>query len=85
MRIRRKRKPSECPTVGALDAQSVKWGNRHSPNGFDANKKVKGIKRNIVVDRNGLILGRTVYNAGKHNSKLAHPLLQADIFLLADT
>ncbi len=25
----------------ALDAQSVKWGNRQSDNGFDANKKVK--------------------------------------------
>ena len=44
--------------MGALDAQSVKWGNRKSDNGFDANKKVKGIKRNIVVDRNGFILAR---------------------------
>ena len=80
MRIRRKRKPSECPTVGALDAQSVKWGNRHSHNGFDANKKVKGIKRNIVVDRNGFILGRTVDNAGKQDSKLAHPLCRQTSF-----
>ena len=38
MRIRRKRGQNECPTVGALDAQSVKWGNRQSDNGFDANK-----------------------------------------------
>lgn len=81
MRIRHKRKQNECPTVGALDAQSVKWGNRHSHNGFDANKKVKGIKRNIVVDRNGFILGRTVDNAGKHDSKLAYPLCkQASFF-----
>ena len=42
MRIIRKRKQNEYPTVGALDAQSVKWGNRHSHNGFDANKKGKG-------------------------------------------
>ncbi len=65
MRIRRKRKQNECPTVGALYAQSVKWGN--SNNGFDANKKVKGIKRNIVVDLNDFILARTVDNAGKHD------------------
>lgn len=43
MRIRRKREQNECPTVGALDAQSVKWGNRRNDNGFDANKKVNGI------------------------------------------
>lgn len=80
MRIRRKRKQSECPRVGALDAQSVKWGNRHSRNGFDANKKVKGVKRNIVVDRNGFILGRTVDNAGRHDSKLAYPLCKRTSF-----
>lgn len=51
MKIRRKRRQNELPTVGALDAQSVKWGNRHSDNGFDANKRLTGIKRNIVVDR----------------------------------
>ena len=55
-KVRKKRNQSESPSVGALDAQSVKWGNRKSDNGFDANKKVKGIKRNIVVDRNGFIL-----------------------------
>ena len=74
MRIRKKRRQNECSAVGALDAQSVKWGNRHSLNGFDANKKVRGIKRNIVVDRNGFILGRTVDSAGKHDSRLAYPL-----------
>ena len=43
---------------------------RKSDNGFDANKKVKGIKRNIAVDRNGFILGRCVSNAGIHDSVL---------------
>ena len=75
MRIRRSRKQNGTPSVGALDAQSVKWGNRKSNNGFDANKKVKGIKRSIVVDRNGFILGRRVDSAGRHDSKLAHGLV----------
>ena len=75
MRIRRSRKQNVTPSVGALDAQSVKWGNRKSNNGFDANKKVKGIKRSIVVDRNGFILGRRVDSAGRHDSKLAHGLV----------
>lgn len=41
IKIRRKRKQSATPSVMALDAESVKWGNRQSDNGFDANKKVK--------------------------------------------
>lgn len=73
-KIRNKMKQSESPTVGALDAQSVKWGNRKTTNGFDAKKKVKGIKRNIVVDRNGFILARSVCSAGIHDSHQAHPL-----------
>ena len=76
-KVRKKRNQSESPSVGALDAQSVKWGNRKSDNGFDANKKVKGIKRNIVVDRNGFILARTVCSASVHDSHQAHPLCNA--------
>ena len=44
IKIRRKRKQSATPSVMALDAQSVKWGNRQSGNGFDANKKGKRYK-----------------------------------------
>lgn len=73
-KIRRKRNQEESPSVGALDAQSVKWGNRKSFNGFDANKKVKGIKRNIVVDRNGFILSRIVCPASVHDCRQAYPL-----------
>ena len=32
--------------------------------GFDAGKKVKGIKRHIVTDMNGLILAIKVHSAG---------------------
>ena len=73
-KVRKKRNQQESPSVGELDAQSVKWGNRKGPNGFDANKKVKGIKRNVVVDRNGFILARTVCSASVHDSHQAHPL-----------
>lgn len=81
MRVRKNRNQPETPSVGALDAQSVKWGNRKSDNGFDGNKKVKGIKRSIVVDRNGLILGRTVDSAGKHDSKLVDKLIESTSFV----
>lgn len=64
------------PSAMALDAQSVKWGNCQSNNGFDANKKVKDVKRNIAVDRNGFILGRYVSRAGIHDSRLATPVCE---------
>ena len=73
-KIRRKRGQASSPSVGAMDAQSVKWGSRQRDNGYDGNKKVKGIKRNIITDRNGFILARKVCNAGIHDSKMAHEL-----------
>ena len=74
LKIRRKRKQFVTPSVMALDAQSVKWGNHNRHNGFKANKKVKGIKRNIAVDRNGFILGRYVISARIYDSRLASPV-----------
>ncbi len=48
---------NEEPTVGIIDAQSVKNTLVSSESrGFDAGKKVKGIKRHIIVDSLGLIL-----------------------------
>lgn len=73
-RSEKKRNQSESPSVGALDAQSVKWGNRKIDNGFDVDKKVKGIKHNIVVDCNGFILARTACSASVHASHQAHSL-----------
>jgi Transposase and inactivated derivatives len=40
-------------SLGIMDSQSVRWGNNRSLNGVDSNKKVKGIKRHVVVDKNG--------------------------------
>ncbi len=73
-KIRLRRGQASSPTVGALDSQSVKWGSRQGDNGYDGNKKVKGIKRNIITDSNGFILARKVCNAGIHDSKMAHEL-----------
>lgn len=44
-----------CKTsLGIVDAQSVKNTESARKRGYDAGKKVKGIKRHIVVDTNGL-------------------------------
>ncbi len=40
-------------TLGIMDSQSVRWGNNRFLMSYDGNKKIKGIKRHIVVDKNG--------------------------------
>jgi putative transposase len=52
------------PSVGIIDAQSVKNTLVSSQSkGFDAGKKVKGIKRHIIVDTLGLILAVVIQSA----------------------
>ena len=61
-------------SVGIMDSQSVRWGNNRSLNGVDGNKKVKGIKRHVVVDKNGFLLTVMVTIACVHDSKAAYLL-----------
>jgi transposase len=48
------------PTPAVIDAQSVKsaekGGARIDPHGYDAGKKVKGKKRHVLLDSEGLVL-----------------------------
>src|SRR5215210_7246929 len=54
----------EEPTVGIIDAQSVKNTLVSSEDkGFDAGKKTKGIKRHIIVDTLGLVLAVVIQSA----------------------
>ena len=52
------------PTIGIIDSQSVKNVQKSDAKGFDAGKKIKGIKRHIVTDMNGLMLSVNVHSAG---------------------
>jgi transposase len=63
-------------SLGIMDSQSVRWGNNKSLNGYDGNKKVKGIKRHIVVDKNGFLLAVMVSVAYVHDSKAALLLMR---------
>ena len=56
-------------TLGIMDTQSVRWGNNRSLMSYDGNKKVKGIKRHIVVDKNGFLLAIMVTVAHIQDSK----------------
>ena len=63
-------------TLGIMDSQSVRWGNNRSLNSYDGNKKVKGIKRHIVVDKNGFLLAVMVTVAHIHDSKAVMLLMR---------
>ena len=74
--IRLKRGQNKEPSMGILDSQSTKWGNNKAPNNIDGNKKVKGIKRHVVVDKNGFLIAVMITVANIHDSKAASLLMQ---------
>ncbi|MDE3747264.1 MULTISPECIES: IS5 family transposase [Methylobacterium] len=55
------------PTVAIIDSQSVKGaekgGARFDPPGYDAGKKIRGKKRHILVDTQGLLMHALVHPA----------------------
>lgn len=74
--VRFRRKQACGASLGILDSQSVKWGNNKAPNNIDGNKKVKGIKRHVLVDKNGFLIAVIVTIANIHDSKAAMLLMK---------
>lgn len=64
------------PTLGIMDSQSIRWGNNRSFKSYDGNKKVKGIKRHVVVDKNGFLLAVMVTVAHIHDSQAVRCLMR---------
>ena len=63
-------------TMCIMDTQTVRWGNNYSLKSYDGNKKVKGIKRHIVLYKNGFLLAIMVTVAHIHNSQCVMMLMR---------
>ncbi|MDD4515216.1 IS5 family transposase [Massilibacteroides sp.] len=74
--IRVKQQQNREPSLGIIDSQSIKRGNNYSLNGIDGNKKIKGIKRHVVVDKNDFLIAVMVTIANIHDSKAAYLLMR---------
>lgn len=60
------------PSAAVIDAQSTRISPQGGVSGYDAGKKVKGRKRNLVVDTLGLLLAVTVTSAAMQDRDAAH-------------
>ncbi len=63
------------PSAAVLDAQSVRSSEGGEQVGFDAGKKVRGRKRHLLVDTNGLLLKTVVHSAAVQDRAGAKLLL----------
>jgi transposase len=67
----------ETPTAAIVDSQSVRTSPQGGPAGIDANKKIKGRKRHLVVDTLGLLLAVTITAASVQDPHAAPGVVAA--------
>lgn len=74
-RVRVGRQPT--PSAAILDSQTAQMTEQGGPRGYDAGKKIRGRKRQTLVDTDGRIISARVHPADEPDGTGARPLLEA--------
>ena len=74
--VRKKRNRKENPSVAIIDSQTAKGVDITEHSGYDAGKKIKGRKRHLLTDTQGLLLDVVVHGANIQDRDGAKLLLK---------